>query len=57
MINGLYRIGDELTSTIERLDHGGDATLAERATKLAAARRDRRSTGELKTRDQMNPQS
>jgi chromosome segregation ATPase len=34
LVNGLHDIRAQLTSTIERLDHDGGATLAERATKL-----------------------
>jgi chromosome segregation ATPase len=35
LVNALHQIRDQLTSTIEGLDHDADATLAERATKLA----------------------
>jgi chromosome segregation ATPase len=35
LVNALHDIRDQLTSTIERLDRDGDATLAERATKFA----------------------
>jgi chromosome segregation ATPase len=35
IVNALHDIRDQLTSTIERLDHDGDATLTERATKFA----------------------
>jgi chromosome segregation ATPase len=38
LVNALHGIRDELTSTIERLDHDGDATLAERATRLAESK-------------------
>ena len=38
VVNGLHDIRDQLTSTIERLDHDGDATLAERATKFAESK-------------------
>ncbi len=38
LVNALHDIRDQLTSTIERLDHDGDATLAERATKFAESR-------------------
>jgi chromosome segregation ATPase len=34
LVNALHDIRDQLTSTIERLDRDGDATLAERATKF-----------------------
>jgi chromosome segregation ATPase len=39
LVGALHGMRDELTSTIEHLDHDGDATLAERATKLAASKR------------------
>jgi chromosome segregation ATPase len=35
LVNALHDIRDQLTSTIERLDHDGDATLAERAAGFA----------------------
>jgi hypothetical protein len=35
LVNTMHDIRDHLTSTIERLDHDGDATLAERAAKFA----------------------
>jgi hypothetical protein len=35
LVNAMHDIRDQLTSTIERLDHDGDATLAERAAKFA----------------------
>jgi chromosome segregation ATPase len=35
LVDALHQIRDQLTSTIEGLDHDADATLAERATKLA----------------------
>jgi hypothetical protein len=38
LVNALHEVRDELTSTIERLDHDGDATLAERAAKLAESK-------------------
>jgi DNA repair exonuclease SbcCD ATPase subunit len=38
LVNALHDIRDQLTSTIERLDQDGDATLAERATKFAESR-------------------
>jgi chromosome segregation ATPase len=38
LVNALNDIRDQLTSTIERLDHDGDATLAERAAKFAESR-------------------
>jgi chromosome segregation ATPase len=38
LVNALHDIRDQLTSTIERLDHDGDGTLAERATKFAESR-------------------
>jgi hypothetical protein len=38
LVNALHDIRDQLTSTIERLDHDGDATLAERAAKFAESR-------------------
>jgi chromosome segregation ATPase len=38
VINGLHDIRDQLTSTIERVDHDGDATLAERATRFAESK-------------------
>ncbi|HWF95992.1 MAG TPA: hypothetical protein VG291_13625 [Xanthobacteraceae bacterium] len=49
LVNALHEIRDQLTSTIERLDHDGDATLAERATKLAESRQafDERVSGLL----------
>ena len=49
LVNALHDIRDQLTSTIERLDHDGDATLAERATKFAESRQafDERVSGLL----------
>jgi chromosome segregation ATPase len=49
LVNALHEIRDQLTSTIERLDHDGDGTLAERATKLAESRQafDERVSGLL----------
>jgi chromosome segregation ATPase len=49
LVNGLHDIRDQLTSTIERLDHDGDATLAERATGFAESRQafDERVSGLL----------
>jgi chromosome segregation ATPase len=49
LVNALHEIRDQLTSTIERLDHDGDATLAERATKFAESRQafDERVSGLL----------
>ena len=39
LVSGLHDIRrDQLTSTIERLDHDGDATLAERATRFAESK-------------------
>jgi chromosome segregation ATPase len=38
LVNALHDIRDQLTSTIERLDHDGDATLAERAAKFAESK-------------------
>jgi chromosome segregation ATPase len=38
LVGSLHDIRDELTSTIERLDHDGGATLAERATKFAESK-------------------
>jgi DNA repair exonuclease SbcCD ATPase subunit len=38
LVNALHDIRDQLTSTIERLDQDGDATLAQRATKFAESR-------------------
>ena len=38
LVNALHDIRDQLTSTIERLDHDSDGTLAERATKFAESR-------------------
>jgi predicted nucleic acid-binding Zn-ribbon protein len=38
VVKGLHDIRDQITSTIERLDHDGDATLAERATKFAESK-------------------
>jgi chromosome segregation ATPase len=35
LVNAMHDIRDQLTSAIERLDHDGDATLAERAAKFA----------------------
>ena len=49
LVNALHEIRDQLASTIERLDNDGDATLAERATKLAESRQafDERVSGLL----------
>lgn len=49
LVNALHDIRDQLTSTIERLDHDGDATLAERATRFAESRQafDERVSGLL----------
>jgi chromosome segregation ATPase len=49
VVNALHAIRDQLTSTIEHLDHDGDATLAERTTKFAATKQafDERVTGLL----------
>ena len=49
LVNALHDIRDRLTSTIERLDHDGDATLAERATKFAETKQafDERVSGLL----------
>jgi chromosome segregation ATPase len=49
VVDGLHGIRDQLTSTIERLDHDGDATLAERASKLAESKQafDQRVAGLL----------
>jgi hypothetical protein len=38
LVNALHDIRDRLTSTIERIDHDGDATLAERAAKFAESK-------------------
>jgi uncharacterized coiled-coil DUF342 family protein len=38
VVKELHDIRDQLTSTIEHLDHDGDATLAERATKFAESK-------------------
>jgi chromosome segregation ATPase len=38
VVGALHDIRDQLTSTIERLDRDGDATLAERATKFAESK-------------------
>ncbi len=38
VVDALQDIRDQLTSTIERLDHDGDTTLAERATKFAESK-------------------
>jgi len=38
LVNALHDIRDELSATIERLDHDGDATLAERAAKFAESK-------------------
>jgi chromosome segregation ATPase len=35
LVNAMHDIRDQLTATIERIDHDGDATLAERAAKFA----------------------
>jgi hypothetical protein len=45
----MHDIRDNLTSTIERLDHDGDATLAERAVKFAESKQafDERVSGLL----------
>jgi hypothetical protein len=49
VVDGLHAVRDQLTSTIERLDHDGDATLAERAAKFAESKHgfDERVTGLL----------
>jgi chromosome segregation ATPase len=49
LVNALHDIRDQLTSTIERLDHDGDATLAERATRFAESKQafDERVSGLL----------
>jgi hypothetical protein len=49
LVNELHDIRDQLTLTIERLDHDGDATLAERATRFAESKQvfDERVTGLL----------
>jgi chromosome segregation ATPase len=38
IVNALHDIREQLTSTIERLDHDGDGTLAERAAKFSASK-------------------
>jgi chromosome segregation ATPase len=38
LVNALHGIRDELAATIERLDHDGDTTLAERTAKFAESR-------------------
>jgi chromosome segregation ATPase len=38
VVDELHTVRDQLTSTIERLDHDGDATLAERAAKFAESK-------------------
>jgi chromosome segregation ATPase len=38
VVNALHDIRDQLTSTVERLDHDGDTTLAERATRFAESK-------------------
>jgi chromosome segregation ATPase len=49
LVNAMHDIRDNLTSTIERLDHDGDATLAERAVKFAESKQafDERVSGLL----------
>ena len=49
LVNAMHDIRDQLTMTIERLDHDGDATLAERATKFAESKQafDERVSGLL----------
>jgi chromosome segregation ATPase len=49
LVNALHDIRDELSSTIERLDHDGDATLAQRTAKFAESKQgfDERVTGLL----------
>ncbi len=49
VVDALHTVRDQLTSTIERLDHDGDATLAERAAKFAESKQgfDERVTGLL----------
>jgi chromosome segregation ATPase len=49
VVDGLHGIRDQLTSTIEHLDHDGDVTLAERAAKFAESKQafDERVTGLL----------
>jgi chromosome segregation ATPase len=49
LVNALHDIRDQLTSTIERLDHDGDATLAERAARFAESKQafDERVSGLL----------
>jgi chromosome segregation ATPase len=49
LVKSLHDIRDRLASTIERLDHDGDATLAERAAKLAESKQafDQRVAGLL----------
>jgi chromosome segregation ATPase len=38
IVNALHDIREQLNSAIERLDHDGDATLAERATKFSESK-------------------
>jgi hypothetical protein len=49
VVNELHDIRDQLTLTVERLDHDGDATLAERATRFAESKQafDQRVAGLL----------
>jgi chromosome segregation ATPase len=49
VVEGLHAVRDQLTSTIERLDHDGDVTLAERAAKFAESKQgfDERVSGLL----------
>jgi len=49
VVDGLHGIRDQLTSTIEHLDHDGGVTLAERAAKFAESKQafDERVTGLL----------
>jgi chaperonin cofactor prefoldin len=49
VVDGLHTVRDQLTATIERLDHDGDATLAERAAKFAESKQgfDERVSGLL----------
>jgi chaperonin cofactor prefoldin len=56
VVDGLHTVRDQLTSTIERLDHDGDATLAERAAKFAESKQgfDERVTGLLEQFSKLN---
>jgi ABC-type transporter Mla subunit MlaD len=49
LVKSLHDIRDQLASTIERLDHDGDATLAERAARFAESKQafDQRVAGLL----------